>query len=143
MTMDEALKLSIDGDYVTCGLKKPFYVIARDGDIQCFVGFRNKVRDFDNEASVVIWEKDRVIKEAVEFIARMGEVRLGPCREETIPEPDTLEEFLRSFSIHGNLASYFPPILEKLGLCEVFKKGRALYVKVKGDSSAGATANDG
>lgn len=128
-TLEEALKQPIDGDYVTCGLKKPFYVISRDGDIQCFVGFRNKTRDFDNEANVVIWEKDRVISESMALIDRLGEVRLGPCREESIPEPDTLEEFLRSFSIHGNLASYFPPVLEKLGLVEVYKKGRALYVK--------------
>jgi hypothetical protein len=42
-----------------------------------------------------------------------------------------MEEFLRSFSIHGNLASYFPPILEKLGLVEVYKKGRALYIRRK------------
>ncbi len=128
-TIEEALRVPLDGDYLTCGLKKPFYVIARDGDIQCFVGFRNKTKDFDNEANVVIWERDRVIREAVAFIERMGEVRLGPCRAETFPEPDTLEEFLRSFSTHGNLASYFPPILTKLGLCDVYKKGRALYIK--------------
>ncbi|MBE7492747.1 MAG: hypothetical protein HS108_13465 [Planctomycetes bacterium] len=133
-TVQEALKTPLAGDYQTCGLKKPFHVLERDGDIHCFVGFRNKTRDFDNEANVVLWEKDRLITEAVAFIERLGEVRLGPCREETIPEPDTLEEFLRSFSIHGNLASYFPPILEKLGLVEVFKKGRALYVKRKTDA---------
>ncbi len=133
-TLQDALKLPLEGDYQTCGLKKPFCVLERDGDIHCFVGFRNKTRDFDNEANVVLWEKDRLITEAVAFIERLGEVRLGPCREETIPEPDTLEEFLRSFSIHGNLASYFPPILEKLGLVEVYKKGRALYVKRKADA---------
>lgn len=133
-TLQDALKLPLEGDYQTCGLKKPFYVLERDGDIHCFVGFRNKTRDFDNEANVVLWEKDRLITEAMAFIERLGEVRLGPCREETIPEPDTLEEFLRSFSIHGNLASYFPPILEKLGLVEVYKKGRALYVKRKTDA---------
>lgn len=133
-TLADALKLPLEGDYQTCGLKKPFHVLERDGDIHCFVGFRNKTRDFDNEANVVLWEKDRLITEAVAFIEKQGETRLGPCREETIPEPDTLEEFLRSFSIHGNLASYFPPILEKLGLVEVFKKGRALYVKRKADA---------
>jgi hypothetical protein len=129
--LENALQQPIDGDYLTCGLRKPFFVIARDGDIHCFVGFRNKTRDFDNEANVVIWEKDRVITEAMAFIRRMGEARLGPCRAETFPEPDTVEEFLRSFSTHGNLASYFPPILEKLGLVEVFKKGRALYIRAK------------
>jgi hypothetical protein len=131
-TLEEALKTPLAGDYLTCGLKKPFYVLERDGDIHCFVGFRNKTRDFDNEANVVIWEKNRVITETMILVDRLGEVRLGPCREETFPEPDTLEEFLRSFSIHGNLASYFPPVLEKLGLVEVFKKGRALYLKRKG-----------
>jgi hypothetical protein len=130
-TLEEALKTPLAGDYLTCGLKKPFHVLERDGDIHCFVGFRNKTRDFDNEANVVIWEKDRVIAESMILVDRLGEVRLGPCREETIPEPDTMEEFLRSFSIHGNLASYFPPVLEKLGLVEVFKKGRALYLKRK------------
>ena len=45
-------------------------------------------------------------------------------------------EFLRSFSIHGNLASYFPPVLEKLGLVEVYKKGRALYVRRKAATPA-------
>lgn len=131
MDLAAVLAQPIDGDYVTCGLKKPFFVVARDGDIHCFVGFRNKTRDVENEANVVIWEKDRVITEALAFIERLGEARLGPCREETFPEPDTMEEFLRSFSIHGNLASYFPPILEKLGLVEVFKKGRALYIRRK------------
>jgi hypothetical protein len=129
--LEDALKQTIDGDYQTCGHKKPFYVIARDGDIHCFVGFRNKERDFENEANVVIWEKDRVIAEALKLIQAQGEVRLGPCRAETFPQPDTLEEFLRSFSTHGNLASYFPPILEKLGLAEVYKKGRALYIRPK------------
>ena len=133
-TLEEALKAPLDGDYLTCGLKKPFHVQVRDGDIHCFVGFRNKTRDFENEANVVIWEKDRVIAESMALVDRLGEVRLGPCREETIPEPDTLEEFLRSFSIHGNLASYFPPVLEKLGLVEVFKKGRALYLKRAGST---------
>ncbi|MCC6466297.1 MAG: hypothetical protein IT463_13240 [Planctomycetes bacterium] len=134
--LEQALKTRLDGDYVTCGLKKPFYVLERDGDIHCFVGFRNKTRDFDNEANVVLWERERLIREAVAMIERLGEVRLGPCREESIPEPDTLEEFLRSFSIHGNLASYFPPVLEKLGLVEVYKKGRALYVRRKAATPA-------
>lgn len=134
--LEQALKQRLDGDYVTCGLKKPFYVLERDGDIHCFVGFRNKTRDFDNEANVVLWERDRLIREAVAMIERLGEVRLGPCREESIPEPDTLEEFLRSFSIHGNLASYFPPVLERLGLVDVYKKGRALYVRRKAATPA-------
>ncbi|MBZ0136524.1 MAG: hypothetical protein K8I27_09145 [Planctomycetes bacterium] len=133
-TLDEALKQTIAGEYVTCGHKKPFVVDERDGDIHCFVGFRKRMGDFENEANVVIWERDRVIREAVAFIERMGEARLGPCRAETFPEPDTMEEFLRSFSTHGNLASYFPPILEKLGLCEVYKKGRALYIRNKSDA---------
>jgi hypothetical protein len=132
-TIEEALKQPLTGDYLTCGKKKPFYVLERDGDLHCFVGFRKRMGDFENEANVVIWERDRVIREALAFIERMGEVRLGPCRAETFPEPDTLEEFLRSFSTHGNLASYFPPVLEKLGLVEVFKKGRALYIRKKDD----------
>jgi hypothetical protein len=130
-SIEDALKQSIAGDYLTCGMKKPFYVLERDGDIHCFVGFRKRMGDFENEANVVLWERDRVIREALAFIERMGEARLGPCRAETFPEPDTLEEFLRSFSTHGNLASYFPPILEKLGLIEVYKKGRALYARKK------------
>jgi hypothetical protein len=130
-SVDDALKLPIAGEYVTCGHRKPFYVDERDGDIHCFVGFRKRMGDFENEANVVIWERDRVIRESIAFIERMGEARLGPCRAETFPEPDTLEEFLRSFSTHGNLASYFPPILERLGLVEVYKKGRALYAKRK------------
>lgn len=58
-------------------------------------------------------------------------MKLGPCREETFPDPDSLEAFLRTFSTNGNLASYFPPLLEKLGLCEVSKKSRTLYIKAK------------
>ena len=130
-TIEDALKTPLGGDYKTCGKQKPFHVEERDGDIHCFVGFRKRMGDFENEANVVLWERDRVIREAMQFIERMGEARLGPCRAETFPEPDTLEEFLRSFSTHGNLASYFPPILEKLGLVEVFKKGRALYIRKK------------
>jgi hypothetical protein len=129
--LDAALKTPLGGDYVTCGQKKPFHIEERDGDIHCFVGYMGRRGDFAQEANVVIWERDRVIREAVAFIERMGEARLGPCRAETFPEPDTLEEFLRSFSTHGNLASYFPPVLEKLGLVEVYKKGRALYVRLK------------
>lgn len=131
--IEEALKTPIAGEYVTCGMKKPFHVEERDGDLHCFVGFRKRMGDFDNEANVVLWERDRVIRESMAIIERTGEMRLGPCRAETFPEPDTLEEFLRSFSTHGNLASYFPPILEKLGLAEVFKIGRALYIRKKND----------
>lgn len=133
--IDEVLKTDLAGDYRTCGKKKPFHVEERDGDIHCFVGFRNKMGDFQNDANVIIWERGRVIRESMQLIEALGEVRLGPCRAETFPEPGTLEEFLRSFSTHGNLASYFPPILEKLELAEVFKKGRALYIRpMKGDS---------
>lgn len=129
--LEAALKQPLAGDYVTCGLKKPFHVEERDGDIHCFVGFRNKMANFEEEANVIFWERDRVLREAYNFIRQKGEVKLGPCRAETFPEPDTLEEFLRTFSTHGNLASYFPPLLEKLGLCEVSKKSRALYIKAK------------
>ncbi|MDC1142238.1 hypothetical protein OAU50_04040 [Planctomycetota bacterium] len=127
--IDDALKTDISGDYQTCGMKKPFHVEERNGDIHCFVGWRGKSDDFSDEANVVLWEKGRVIREAMQVIGFHKQMRLGPCRAETFPQPDTLEEFLRSFSTHGNLASYFPPILEKLDLCEVFKKGRALYIK--------------
>ncbi|RIK63513.1 MAG: hypothetical protein DCC64_06625 [Planctomycetota bacterium] len=127
--IDAALKTPLAGDYKTCGLHKPFHVEERDGDIHCFVGFRNKMANFEEEANVIFWERDRVLREALNFIQSKGEVKLGPCRAETFPEPDTLEEFLRTFSTHGNLASYFPPLLEKLGLCEVYKKGRTLYIK--------------
>lgn len=129
--LEAALKQPLAGDYVTCGLKKPFHVEERDGDIHCFVGFRNKMANFEEEANVIFWERDRVLREAYNFIKSKGEVKLGPCRAETFPEPDTLEEFLRTFSTHGNLASYFPPLLEKLGLCEVSKKSRTLYIKAK------------
>lgn len=135
-TIEEALKTPIAGEYVTCGMKKPFYVDERDGDIHCFVGFRKRMGNFDEEANVVLWERDRVIRESMALIEAMGEVRLGPCRAETFPAPDTLEEFLRSFSTHGNLASYFPPILEKLGLVDVYKKGRALYIRKKTDADS-------
>lgn len=127
--IEQALKAEISGDYETCGQHKPFHVEDRNGDIHCFVGWRGKTGDFSDEANVVIWEKDRVIREAMQVIEFNKQMRLGPCRAETFPQPDTLEEFLRTYSTHGNLASYFPPILEKLGLCEVFKKGRALYIK--------------
>ncbi len=129
--IEAALKQPLAGDYETCGLHKPFHVEERDGDIHCFVGFRKKMANFDEEANVIFWERDRVLREALTFIASKPEVRLAPCRAETFPEPDSLEEFLRTFSTHGNLASYFPPILEKLGLCEVFKQGRALYIRIK------------
>lgn len=127
--LEQALKSSITGDYKTCGMGKPFHVEDRNGDIHCFVGWRGQTGDFSDEANVVIWEKDRVITEAMQVIGFHKQMRLGPCRVETMPHPESLEEFLRSFSTHGNLASYFPPILEKLGLCEVFKKGRALYIR--------------
>ena len=129
--LEAALKQPLGGDYQTCGLKKPFHVEERDGDIHCFVGFRNKMANFEEEANVIFWERDRVIREAYAFIKAQGEVKLGPCREETFPDPDSLEAFLRTFSTNGNLASYFPPLLEKLGLCEVSKKSRTLYIKAK------------
>lgn len=133
-----ALKQPLAGEYVTCGRKKPFHVEERDGDIHCFVGFRNRMANFEDEANVVFWERDRVLTEAMKFIEASGEVPLGPVRAETFPEPGTLEEFLRTFSTAGNLASYFPPLLEKLGVCEVYKKGRALYIRRKQAESPAA-----
>lgn len=137
--IESIIKQPLAGDYLTCGMKKPFHVEERDNDIHCFVGFRNKWKNFEEEANVVFWERDRVLRETVAFIERLGEVKLGPVRQESFPEPDTLEEFLRSFSTAGNLASYFPPLLEKLGLCEVYKKGRTLYIKRKAGQSPPAS----
>lgn len=129
--LDTIAATDITGDYKTCGKQSPFHVEVRDGDIHCFVGYRGRTGDFSEDANVIIWEKERVIRESFQLINALGELRLGPCRAESPPAPDTLEEFLRSFSTHGNLASYFPPILEGLGLCDVFKKGRALYIRPK------------
>ena len=76
----------------------------------------------------MIWGRDQVVMDSIKMLHIMGPMKLAPCRYETIPNPESFEAFLRSYSNHGNLASYFPPLLEALGVAKVTKVGRALVI---------------
>jgi hypothetical protein len=121
-TAEEIAAVPIDGDYKTAAQRKPFRAQVIAGDIHIYSGARFTKRRFDGEGNSVYWTKETVIAETVTFIRRLGEVELGSCREATIPEPHTLEAFLRQFSINGNLASYLPAILESLGAIRIEKR---------------------
>ncbi len=122
---------SLAGDYKTCGRAAPFHVEERNGDLHFYVGSAyGKTQYYENEGNPIIWGKEQVIVDALKMLEIMGEMKLSPCRLESLPQPDSFEAFLRSYSNHGNLASYFPPLLEKLGLAKVEKKGRALVINL-------------
>ncbi|MCA8939392.1 MAG: hypothetical protein KDB07_06280, partial [Planctomycetes bacterium] len=107
----------------------PFHVEERDGDLHFYVGASfSKPQYWDEEGNPVIWGREQVVLDSIKMLEIMGPMPLAPCRYESIPNPESFEAFLRSYSNHGNLASYFPPLLEKLGVATVTKRGRALYI---------------
>lgn len=126
------LKKPLTGDYKTCGKNAPFHVEERNGDLHFYVGSSfGKEQYYDGEGNPVIWGRDQVVMDSIKMLSIFGEMKLAPCRTETLPHPESFEAFLRSYSNHGNLASYFPPLLEALDVAEVSKKGRALVIKLK------------
>lgn|GEM_PF-3573004 len=122
----------LTGDYKTCGKNAPFHVEERDGDLHFYVGSSfGKTQYYDGEGNPVIWGRNQVVADSIKMLQIFGEMKLAPCRLESLPHGDSFEAFLRSYSNHGNLASYFPPLLEKLGVADVSKKGRALVITLK------------
>lgn len=125
----------LTGDYKTCGKNAPFHVEERDGDLHFYVGASyGKSQYYDGEGNPIIWGRAQVVADSIALLRALGEMKLAPCRSETIPDPDSFEAFLRSYSNHGNLASYFPPLLERLGIAIVEKRGRALTIRLCGQT---------
>ncbi len=121
----------LTGDYMTCGKAAPFHVEERDGDLHFYVGASfGKPQYYQSEGNPVIWGRSQVIADSITYLKALGEMKLAPCRAESMPDPDSFEAFLRSYSNHGNLASYFPPLLERLGVAVVTKRGRALMIRL-------------
>lgn len=141
MTSDasEPLNLAapLTGDYRTCGKNAPFHVEERDGDLHFYVGASfGKQQYYAEQGNPVIWDRDQVVRDSIGLLAALGDMRLSPCRAETIPDGDSFEAFLRSYSNEGNLASYFPPLLERLGVAKVTKRGRALVIALTEQGAA-------
>ena len=125
------LNMPLGGDYATCGKGAPFHVEERNGDLHFFVGASfGKTQYYEEEGNPVIWGRHQVVADSIAYLKALGEMKLAPCRAESLPDPESFEAFLRSYSNHGNLASYFPPLLEKLGVASVRKRGRALMIKL-------------
>lgn len=126
------LKQPLTGDYKTCGKNAPFHVEEREGDIHFYVGSAfGKEQYYSEQGNPVMWGRDQLIADSIKMLQIFPEMKLAPCRQESLPHPESFEAFLRSYSNHGNLASYFPPLLEALGVAEVKKKGRALVISLK------------
>jgi hypothetical protein len=133
------LDAPLKGDYRTCGKNSPFHVEERDGDLHFYVGSAfGKTQYYDEQGNPVIWGRSQVVRDSIGLLRSMGEMRLGPCRAESFPDGDTFEAFLRSYSSHGNLASYFPPLLEHLGVATVRKVSRNLIISL---TEAGQTVS--
>lgn len=135
LTPAQYAAMSLDGDYRTAAQKKPFRAEVRGGDLHIFSGWRFQKKAFEGEGNSIYFDTERLIRESVEFVRRQGEVELGSCAENRIPEPDTFEAFLRQFSISGNLASYIPAILEHLGAIRIEKRKGGVHWAVPGDRS--------
>ena len=119
----------IEGYYSTPGRSKEFYLKEEAGDIHIFTGWRYKQGDFSGEGDVIIFNKEDVVKKTIEFIREIGEIPLGSTAKSNLPDQESLEAFLRSFSVSDRLSSYFPVALESIGAIEIFKKEGALYAK--------------
>lgn len=125
------LRVPLTGNYRTCGKNAPFHVEERDGDLHFYVGASfGKTQYYSEQGNPVIWDRSQVVLDSIAMLKAMGDMKLAPCRAETIPDGDSFEAFLRSYSNEGNLASYFPPLLEKLGVAKVTKQGRALVISL-------------
>ena len=119
----------IEGYYKTPGRNKPFYLKEEAGDIHIFTGWKYHEGDFSGEGDVTIFNKEDVIKKAIEFIREQGEVPLGSTAKSNLPDRDSLEAFLRSFSVSDRLSSYFPVALQYIGAITIFKKDGVLHAK--------------
>lgn len=133
LTPEQYAAMALDGDYKTAAQKKPFRAEVRGGDLHIFSGWRFQKKAYDGEGNSIFFDTERLIRESVEFVRRQGEVELGSCAENRVPEPDTFEAFLRQFSISGNLASYIPAILETLGAIRIEKRRGGVHWAVPGD----------
>jgi len=132
-TPDAGLNLDapLTGDYRTCGKNAPFHVEERDGDLHFYVGASfGKKQYYSEQGNPVIWDRKQVVLDSIAMLKAMGDMKLSPVRAETIPDGDSFEAFLRAYSNEGNLASYFPPLLEKLGVAKVTKQSRSLVIAI-------------
>ncbi len=95
-----------------------FSVKVEDNAIQCRTGRQHP----DGKANVVFAREglspDEIIDKAIGFLKTKGAtgIRIGSNKNK--PHSNTFEAFLRDFSNKGQLGSYMPPILIKLGLAE-------------------------
>ncbi len=119
----------IEGFYKTPGRKKPFYLKEDAGDIHIFTGYKYRQGDFSGEGDVILFNKEKVIIESIVFVKEQGEVMLGSTAHSRFPDRESLEAFLRSYSIHDRLSSYIPVVLEDLGAIEIFKKDGILHAR--------------
>jgi len=119
----------IEGYYETPGRSKPFYLKEDAGDMHIFTGWRYRQGDFSGEGDVIIFNKEDVVRKTIEFIREIGEIPLGSTAKSNLPDRDSLEAFLRSFSVSDRLSSYFPVALAHIGAIEIFKKDGALHAK--------------
>ncbi|MBI4569002.1 MAG: hypothetical protein HY719_11465 [Planctomycetes bacterium] len=119
----------VDGEYATPGVGNPFLVRCVDGDIHCFTGYRHRKPEATHQGNVVFQNGGELLAAFAAAVREAGEMRLAPAPEERLPDAGTAEAFLRAWALGGNLASYFPPNAERLGLIVVFKKERALYCR--------------
>ncbi|MCR4314958.1 MAG: hypothetical protein NUW37_01270 [Planctomycetes bacterium] len=130
MWAETAAKLPVDGIYETPGKAIKFRVKESYGDIHIYYGKRLDSSDPYQEGNLVFFDKMNLIRETIVFIGSSEAVALGSTTENRLPEPDSLEAFLRSHSVGGKLASYVPPILAGLGVITIEKHGRALYCRL-------------
>ncbi len=123
--------MPIEGDYDTPTGRGKFHVKVRDLDIHIFTGWRARKRAFDEPGDILFFNTQELIRDAVFFVRRAGPegVKLGSVKDNYMPEPDTFEAWLRekSFAMSGQLASYFPSILAKLGAIRFERRDRALW----------------
>ena len=129
MTPEQYADEPIEGFYETPARKKPFYLKEDAGDIHIFTGWRYKKGDFSGEGDIILFDTTKVVAEAIKFVREQGEVPLGSTSHQRLPDQESLEAFLRSFSISEQLSSYIPVVLEHLGAITLFKIAGALHAK--------------
>lgn len=133
---DEFAVKSIDGDYETPAKALPFRAVRRGLDLHCYTGRRFTKKQFDTDGDIIFFNQQEILASALRFIRSHGAagIKLGSARDKDLPDPDSLEAWLRlhAFALQGRLASYFPPILERLGAITLVTKQRALYAVATG-----------
>lgn len=128
MNESEALEAILNFETRTPSGQGSFTVSYVDGWIVCTTPNDNHIK-FNNSATNTNKDSGILLK-SIQFLHEAGPngIRIGTSLN--APEPGTFEEFLRPFGNVHKLGSYFPSVLERIGVAEIIRNQGPLRIRI-------------